>query len=84
MTFLQHPRAEHGSLAFAKDRSLTDQGQILWPWKFWTDHYDHLQRFTAQTWFNRGLTWTYAFNHAEAAYCFEQAVAHDPSCAIAY
>ncbi|KAJ5175911.1 TPR domain protein [Penicillium canariense] len=36
------------------------------------------------TWFNRGLTWAYSFNHAEAAYCFEQAIAHDPCCAIAY
>ncbi|GFG18470.1 hypothetical protein IFM5058_09054 [Aspergillus udagawae] len=38
----------------------------------------------AQTWFNRGLRWAYAFNHVESAYCFEQATAHDPSCAIAY
>ncbi|GIK05516.1 hypothetical protein Aspvir_009629 [Aspergillus viridinutans] len=37
-----------------------------------------------QTWFNRGLSWVYAFNHVEGAYCFEQAIAHDPSCAIAY
>lgn len=38
----------------------------------------------AQAWFNRGLTWAYAFNHVEAARCFEQASAHDPSCAMAY
>ncbi|PKX89156.1 tetratricopeptide repeat protein [Aspergillus novofumigatus IBT 16806] len=37
-----------------------------------------------QTWFNRGLSWVYAFNHVEGAYCFEQAIANDPSCAIAY
>ncbi|KAK3177643.1 hypothetical protein K4F52_009599 [Lecanicillium sp. MT-2017a] len=37
-----------------------------------------------QTWFNRGLTWVYSFNHVEGAYCFEQAIAHDPSCAMAY
>ncbi|KAJ5907702.1 hypothetical protein N7495_000384 [Penicillium taxi] len=37
----------------------------------------------AQIWFNRGLTWAYSFNHAEAAYCFEQATIHDPSCAMA-
>ncbi|KAF4167619.1 hypothetical protein CNMCM6936_004676 [Aspergillus lentulus] len=37
-----------------------------------------------QTWFNRGLGWVYAFNHVEGAYCFEQAIAHDSSCAIAY
>ncbi|KAL6229498.1 hypothetical protein BDW75DRAFT_249634 [Aspergillus navahoensis] len=38
----------------------------------------------AQTWFNHGLRWVYAFNHVESAYCFEQATVHDPSCAIAY
>lgn len=37
-----------------------------------------------QIWFNRGLTWAYTFNHKEAATCFEQAIAHDDSCAIAY
>ncbi|KAL4982633.1 hypothetical protein BDW68DRAFT_170507 [Aspergillus falconensis] len=38
----------------------------------------------AQTWFNRGLTWVYSFNHVEGAYCFRQAIAHDPTCAMAY
>ncbi|KAL4958324.1 hypothetical protein BDW69DRAFT_154220 [Aspergillus filifer] len=38
----------------------------------------------AQTWFNRGLIWTYAFNHEEAATCFQNAVNEDPSCAMAY
>ncbi|KAL4744924.1 hypothetical protein BDW72DRAFT_187640 [Aspergillus terricola var. indicus] len=38
----------------------------------------------AQTWFNRGLTWVYSFNHVEGAYCFEQAIAHDPECPMAY
>ncbi|GES66712.1 tetratricopeptide repeat domain protein [Aspergillus terreus] len=37
-----------------------------------------------QTWFNRGLTWVYAFNHVEGAFCFDQAIAHDPSCAMAH
>ncbi|KAJ5105042.1 hypothetical protein NUU61_002389 [Penicillium alfredii] len=37
-----------------------------------------------QTWFNRGLTWVHSFNHIEGAYCFEQAIAHDPTCAMAY
>ena len=37
-----------------------------------------------QTSFNRGLTWVYSFNHVEGAYCFEQAIAHDPACAMAY
>ncbi|KAJ5654038.1 hypothetical protein N7490_001041 [Penicillium lividum] len=38
----------------------------------------------AQIWFNRGLTWVYSFNHDEGVKCFEQAIAHDESCAIAY
>ncbi|KAL2157084.1 hypothetical protein VTH06DRAFT_7040 [Thermothelomyces fergusii] len=38
----------------------------------------------AQTWFNRGLVWCYAFNHEEAVRCFERAAAADDSCALAY
>ena len=38
----------------------------------------------AQSWFDAGLTWSYAFNHEEAAFCFEHAISHDPTCAIAY
>ncbi|KAM0543975.1 hypothetical protein ACHAPJ_012070 [Fusarium lateritium] len=38
----------------------------------------------AQIWFNRGLTWAYAFNHEEAAFCFSQVIAHDPKCAMGY
>lgn len=38
----------------------------------------------AQTWFNRGLTWSYAFNHEEAVSCFLQALAHDADCAMAH
>ncbi|KAJ0427133.1 hypothetical protein BJY00DRAFT_307111 [Aspergillus carlsbadensis] len=37
-----------------------------------------------QTWFNRGLIWTYAFNHEEAAKCFQNAISHDPDCALAH
>lgn len=55
------------------------------------DYYDlgsHGRRVTtssaeAQTWFDRGLNWTYAFNHEEAVRCFEAAVAADPDCAMA-
>lgn len=39
---------------------------------------------SAQIWFDRGLIWTYAFNHEEAGKCFERAIAHDPGCAMAY
>lgn len=38
----------------------------------------------AQTWFDRGLVWSYGFNHEEAAKCFEHAIAADPGCAMAY
>ena len=37
-----------------------------------------------QLWFNRGLIWTYGFNHEEAVRCFEQAVECDPGCAMAH
>lgn len=37
-----------------------------------------------QIWFDRGLIWTYSFNHEEACECFKQAIAHDPNCAMAY
>ncbi|MET7430148.1 hypothetical protein ABZT16_14355 [Streptomyces flaveolus] len=55
------------------------------------DYYDlgsHSRRVTtssdeAQTWFDRGLNWTYAFNHEEAVRCFEAAAAADPGCAMA-
>ncbi|MGW2103523.1 tetratricopeptide repeat protein [Streptomyces olivaceoviridis] len=55
------------------------------------DYYDlgsHSRRVTtssdvAQTWFDRGLNWTYAFNHEEAVRCFEAAAAADPDCAMA-
>lgn len=38
----------------------------------------------AQKWFDRGLIWTYAFNHEEAACCFEEAITNDPECVMAY
>jgi tetratricopeptide (TPR) repeat protein len=38
----------------------------------------------AQSWFDRGLVWSYSFNHEEAYRCFEQAIVHDSTCAIAY
>lgn len=38
----------------------------------------------AQLWFDRGLVWIYGFNHQEATVCFNQALEHDPDCAMAY
>ncbi|KAG9942000.1 TPR domain protein, partial [Aureobasidium melanogenum] len=38
----------------------------------------------AQRWFDRGLVWTYGFNHEEAIECFRRAVDEDADCALAY
>ncbi|KAK5261345.1 hypothetical protein LTR40_002429, partial [Exophiala xenobiotica] len=38
----------------------------------------------AQKWFDRGLIWSYAFNHEESAACFQRAISIDPDCAMAY
>jgi hypothetical protein len=38
----------------------------------------------AQTWFDRGLVWSYAFHHEESARCFERAIDEDAKCAMAY
>ncbi len=38
----------------------------------------------AQLWFNRGLTWGYAYFHDEAADCFRKAIEADPGCAMAH
>lgn len=38
----------------------------------------------AQTWFDRGLVWTYGYNHDEAIACFERVLAEDPGCAMAH
>ena len=37
----------------------------------------------ARIWFDRGLIWSYAFNHEEAVACFERAAAADPGFAMA-
>lgn len=38
----------------------------------------------AQLWFDRGLNWTYGYNHGEAIECFKKAIEHDPACAMAH
>ena len=38
----------------------------------------------AQLWFDRGLLWTYGFNHEEAVFCFKRSAEADPQCAMAY
>ncbi|OBG23634.1 hypothetical protein A5765_18585 [Mycolicibacterium celeriflavum] len=37
----------------------------------------------AQVWFDRGLVWSYAFNHEEAVRCFDRALELDAALAIA-
>lgn len=37
---------------------------------------------SAQRWFDRGLNWTYAYNHEEAVACFRRAAEADPDCAM--
>ncbi|OFB43876.1 hypothetical protein BA059_03030 [Mycolicibacterium sp. (ex Dasyatis americana)] len=37
----------------------------------------------AQIWFDRGMIWSYAFNHEEAIRCFERALRLDPEFALA-
>ncbi|BBY77190.1 hypothetical protein MPRF_40890 [Mycolicibacterium parafortuitum] len=37
----------------------------------------------AQIWFDRGMVWSYAFNHEEAIHCFERALELDPDFAFA-
>ncbi|MDD9949635.1 MAG: hypothetical protein OXU48_08895 [candidate division Zixibacteria bacterium] len=39
---------------------------------------------TAQRWFDRGLNWTYGFNHEEAVDCFRRAAEANPGCAMAW
>ena len=39
---------------------------------------------SAQTWFDRGLIWSYGFNHEEAAECFERSIKEDSECTLAY
>ncbi|XP_065196752.1 uncharacterized protein LOC135828225 [Sycon ciliatum] len=38
----------------------------------------------AQRWFNRGLAWTFAFNHEAGIRCFEVVLELDPQCALAH
>ncbi|MEM6577589.1 MAG: hypothetical protein AAF678_03785 [Pseudomonadota bacterium] len=38
----------------------------------------------AQLWFDRGLNWTFGYNHEEAVRCFQHATEADPACAMAW
>jgi tetratricopeptide (TPR) repeat protein len=50
------------------------------------DHHRAISTSSAQTqlWFDRGLIWTYGFNHEEAVRCFERALESDQDCAMAH
>ena len=37
----------------------------------------------AQVWFDRGMVWSYAFNHEEAIHCFDRALELDADFALA-
>ncbi|KAI4853857.1 TPR domain protein [Aureobasidium sp. EXF-8845] len=39
---------------------------------------------SSQRWFDRGLIWTYGFNHEEAIECFQRAIKEDSNCALAF
>ncbi len=60
--------------------------------EFMSDYYDlgthhrvvSTNSSEAQLWFDRGLIWTYGFNHEEAVRCFERAVECDEGCAMAH
>jgi tetratricopeptide (TPR) repeat protein len=38
----------------------------------------------AQRWFDRGLVWTFSYNHEQAIECFQKALEFDPDCAMAH
>ena len=42
------------------------------------------QSAEVQQWFDRGLMWTYGYNHEEAVACFKKALALDPHCVMAH
>ena len=38
----------------------------------------------AQLWFDRGLVWTFSYNHEQAVECFQKALEYDCDCAMAH
>ncbi len=68
----------------------TDRRGLAWPpARPYFDTGSHFRPVTtsspqAQTWFDRGLTWIYGFNHEESVVCFRRALEHDPDFAFAW
>lgn len=64
---------------------MSQEDNIKYPYDLGTFHRPVSTRSkAAQTWFDRGLIWTYAFNNEEAERCFENAIREDPDCPMAY
>ena len=51
-----------------------DLGAYTWPVSTNSDE--------AQRWFDRGLNWTFAYNHEEAGVCFNKALESDPDLSL--
>ncbi|MEM8731205.1 MAG: hypothetical protein AAGF79_14940 [Pseudomonadota bacterium] len=51
-----------------------DLGSYTWPVS--------VQGAEAQIWFDRGLAWTYGYNHGEAIVCYKRAAMLDPTAAM--
>eukprot|EP01060_Flectonema_neradi_P034918 TRINITY_DN626_c0_g1_i11.p1 TRINITY_DN626_c0_g1~~TRINITY_DN626_c0_g1_i11.p1 ORF type:complete len:571 (+),score=133.57 TRINITY_DN626_c0_g1_i11:49-1761(+) len=51
------------------------------PWKWESIHSSSGE---AKEWLNRGVSWMYGYNHAEAVICFEECIKADETCAMAY
>lgn len=74
MSFAQH--SGHGNVASVKVALETGLGDVK--------HSVTTENRHAQKFFNQGLAYIYAFNHAEAIKAFKQAAAIDPNLAMAY
>ncbi|BBZ25911.1 hypothetical protein MMAD_02060 [Mycolicibacterium madagascariense] len=58
------------------DSAYFDLGGYAWP-------HDVAAPLLARRWFDRGMVWTFGFNHDEAVHCFERALHADPDFGLA-
>lgn len=71
----------------AADRTLVTKAPAVddYPYDLGTYHCEvDTSSADCQTWFDRGLIWSYGFHHEEAERCFRYATMSDPDCAMAY